>query len=205
MKKKIPFNFYYGYVFILTKFFLLLLIILPFFSLATSKTVSEKDKDLPQEKTSATVFVSDGTVVVGMENFHNAKIVHVLSTKKDSELRKKITLSEEIKLALVEKRAKENENKKLKEKSPKISNKVNFNFSSDPLCNSDFNQHSKNFFGALILPSNLLQKYAANSVEFSQFTKINILFKKQRFHASAFYLHCGKVRNSFLRGPPGLI
>lgn len=203
MDKKLFFNFYGGVLALPVKLSILILFCLPMFAMASQKQTDDSEKKSQNEEKPATLFVGEGVGVVGFSNIHNAKIVKVSGEKKkEAKKVKDSTLSEEMKLALSQKKLNAAaEKKKAAAKYNEIVTRIDFNFNNSPVSNSDFKQKYSFGFQGVIPPFGFSQNFVIANY-FYQLDKINTQLKKQKFYTSISYLQFKKYRNSSLRAPP---
>ena len=161
-----------------------------------SKKVSQESPDV-QEEEDKTIFVTVGTIVVGLDEFYKVKVV---SGRKKTQIKKftKSTFLEQTNNTSSEKKAKI----KLAHLVKRIQEKAKNNFSVSSGGEAGITGGSGKTKTAVVLPSNVLQIHALASTYDQTILKIESQLKKQKFYTSLSYLQFGKFRSSSLRGPP---
>ena len=161
-----------------------------------SKKVSQESPDV-QEEEDKTIFVTAGTIVVGLDEFYKVKVV---SGRKKTQIKKftKSTFLEQTNNTSSEKKAKI----KLAHLVKRIQEKAKNNFSVSSGGESGITGRSGKTKTAVVLPSNVLQIHALASTYDQTILKIESQLKKQKFYTSLSYLQFSKYRSSSLRGPP---
>ena len=160
-----------------------------------SKKVSQESPDVQEED--KTIFVTAGTIVVGLDEFYKVKVV---SGRKKTQIKKftKSTFLEQTNNTSSEKKAKI----KLAHLLKRIQEKAKNNFSVSSGGESGITGRSGKTKTAVVLPSNVLQIHALASTYDQTILKIESQLKKQKFYTSLSYLQFSKYRSSSLRGPP---
>ena len=160
-----------------------------------SKKVSQESPDVQEED--KTIFVTAGTIVVGLDEFYKVKVV---SGRKKTQIKKftKSTFLEQTNNTSSEKKAKI----KLAHLVKRIQEKAKNNFSVSSGGEAGITGGSGKTKTAVVLPSNVLQIHALASTYDQTILKIESQLKKQKFYTSLSCLQFGKFRSSSLRGPP---
>ena len=182
-----------------TSFFLLF--ILPLISFAYGKGICNEIKDSTKIEKPLQISISKGTLIIGIENMHNIQVDNVTEVVKiTSKKVPKSSLTQEINLALSEKKSK----LKISEKSEEqgAEKKIDVVFTGNPDGNSNYSKKSPQFFTAIFSPFNVLQKAAIVYSDAFQLANVKLAVKKQKLSTSLSYLQFGKYRSSSLRAPP---
>lgn len=155
----------------------------------------------PQQE-QAVIYLQDGAEVYGLSNNSNAIITKTKSPDfivKQTKKKERRTTTVAMKIA-----EKENEEKRdLKELQDKINHKISHFYYTDSDSNTllsaqmlNLNNEATNVLGS---SQNLKGIVAARELIVISF---KLQLAKQKFYTSLSYLQFGKLRNSFLRGPP---
>ena len=167
----------------------------------SSKTAASSTNSTEANST-ATIFITPGTMMIGEANIYNAKIVEkkeqiIQVLKKE----KKSSLALQIDVIKAKKKEEISVAKKAQEKA--VQKNTDFSFTTFPTGDADFRNQSPHYYGAVVPPFQF-SHFAIIIAPASEITKISKELKNQKFRTSLSYLQFGKLRNSFLRGPPSL-
>ncbi|PQA98247.1 hypothetical protein SAMN05421796_1223 [Chryseobacterium piscicola] len=165
-------------------------------NIISSDDISQESPDI-QEEDNETIFISEGTTIVGLDKIYKVKIV--LETRKPEPTEfSKTSFSEQTNNTLSEIKA----DKKLARLVKKIQEEAKFHFSVSTGGNSKITSALDENKTAVVVPSNIVQKHALASTYTQVILKIESQLQKQKFYTSLSYLQFGKFRSSSLRGPP---
>lgn len=171
----------------------------PASTFAIGKKIDQKGVQITE--TSNEIYVGEGTTIVGLLNMNDTKVINMdFKQKKKSKKISKSTFSQEMTIALSEKKAKIKTAEKVEEQV--VNKNVNFFYKGNQKSDSNYSQKSRNLYTAVFSPFNVLQKTVAACADTYQIAAIKLAVKKQKFFTSLSYLQFGKYRSSSLRAPP---